>query len=474
MRVRACALSVCLFAMIAAAVAGRGNDMQSKPIPPAGKQFTDAATAVRQVYAADLAAARQPVEKLNLAKKMIHAGADEKRDLAAKFAMLALARDIAADAGDYPTACKAVDEVHNTFDIDALKMRTELAVKCGRSLQHPEQRTELVGYLVELLDDAIAAERFDLTRQVGSLATGISGQVNDAGSARWVQSRVQAARDAEAAFSEAGKALATLKERPADPAANLQVGKYLCFTKGDWEKGLPLLAKGGDVTLKTLAQKELSKAAQPVDLGDDYWAAGEQASGLTRSRFQQRAATWYQKSLADLTGLSRVRVEKRIEEIAAAAQKTGAPGDTLVIWNSHNAGGNDFGVAEVRVCLCANGKTLWTKENLACDWRRDEDCPTKVTLPSIGYTVIRIDVVKYIGQGSSLAEIEVIRMGKNIALGCAAAASDVFDGDEKYGARNLTDGTITSAKNAKGYWVSRRGSKPWIEVDLSKQRSGPG
>ncbi|MGA2496868.1 MAG: hypothetical protein ABSH20_03960 [Tepidisphaeraceae bacterium] len=76
-----------------------------------------------------------------------------------------------------------------------------------------------------------------------------------------------------------------------------------------------------------------------------------------------------------------------------------------------------------------------------------------MTLPTIGYTVIRIEVVKYIGQASSLAEIEVIRMGKNIAADCAATTSDIFDGDDKYGARNLTDGIVTSSKDAKGYRV---------------------
>ena len=38
-----------------------------------------------------------------------------------------------------------------------------------------------------------------------------------------------------------------LKKDPTDPDANLDVGKYLCFAKGNWEKGLPLLAAGSNV-----------------------------------------------------------------------------------------------------------------------------------------------------------------------------------------------------------------------------------
>ncbi|MBI3877243.1 MAG: hypothetical protein HY300_15015, partial [Verrucomicrobia bacterium] len=40
---------------------------------------------------------------------------------------------------------------------------------------------------------------------------------------------------------------------PDDPGANLAVGQFLCFVKGDWESGLPLLAKSDDNVLKTLA-----------------------------------------------------------------------------------------------------------------------------------------------------------------------------------------------------------------------------
>ncbi len=40
-----------------------------------------------------------------------------------------------------------------------------------------------------------------------------------------------------------------LKESPDDPAANLAVGSYLCFNKDQWERGLPMLAKGSDPAL---------------------------------------------------------------------------------------------------------------------------------------------------------------------------------------------------------------------------------
>lgn len=53
-----------------------------------------------------------------------------------------------------------------------------------------------------------------------------------------------------------------LEKNPDDAEAALQVGRHLCFVKGDWSTGLPLLAKGKDKALADLAQFELGGAAE--------------------------------------------------------------------------------------------------------------------------------------------------------------------------------------------------------------------
>src|SRR6185312_914073 len=66
------------------------------------------------------------------------------------------------------------------------------------------------------------------------------------------------------------KAATTLADNPDDAAANLLVGRHLCFVTEDWEQGLPMLAKSSDATLKDLAAKSLA-ATEPtamVELGD--------------------------------------------------------------------------------------------------------------------------------------------------------------------------------------------------------------
>ena len=53
------------------------------------------------------------------------------------------------------------------------------------------------------------------------------------------------------------KTKADLVANPDDATANLALGKYACFTKGQWEQGFAHLAKGNDSTLAELANKSL-------------------------------------------------------------------------------------------------------------------------------------------------------------------------------------------------------------------------
>src|SRR6185503_725454 len=117
-----------------------------------------------------------------------------------------------------------------------------------------------------------------------------------------------------AAVAAAEKILAS---NPEDPAANAVVGLFTCVILGDWEKGLPLVTKGPDGPFKAAAQKDLaapSDAAAQVAVGDAWWDLQEKETGAAKSGLRKRAADWYGKAAPGLTGLTKIRVEKRIVE----------------------------------------------------------------------------------------------------------------------------------------------------------------
>ena len=95
------------------------------------------------------------------------------------------------------------------------------------------------------------------------------------------------------AFQEYQAAWALMQDDPAEPAANLAAGRYLCLVKGDWKRGVPMLALGSDAALKAVALMELrgaDSAEQQAAIGNAWWDVAETRQGEERNLLQLRAA----------------------------------------------------------------------------------------------------------------------------------------------------------------------------------------
>jgi hypothetical protein len=100
-----------------------------------------------------------------------------------------------------------------------------------------------------------------------------------------------------------------------DARARAAAGRFLCLKKGDWTRGLPLLAGGLEVTLTPRAEKDLAVPRGPeerVAAGDGWWELAGIETGLTRRRLEARACHWYTLALPELQGLAAARVEQRL------------------------------------------------------------------------------------------------------------------------------------------------------------------
>jgi hypothetical protein len=101
----------------------------------------------------------------------------------------------------------------------------------------------------------------------------------------------------------------------------LLAGRFLCLLAGDWQNGLPHLAKGSDAAMRDAALKDLHAGKTPEGreaLGEAWSAiADKQTVGLVKQRLQERAAHWYKLALPDMTGLKKARVEKQLAAIVS-------------------------------------------------------------------------------------------------------------------------------------------------------------
>jgi hypothetical protein len=102
---------------------------------------------------------------------------------------------------------------------------------------------------------------------------------------------------------------------PATPAENEKLGKRLCFMKGNWQEGLPMLADSADEPLKKLAQKELAAPESVADrlaIADGWWAVSEKYQPPANKQIRRHAVEWYQKVVGELEESDRDRAEWRI------------------------------------------------------------------------------------------------------------------------------------------------------------------
>ncbi|GEM_PF-7064819 len=313
------------------------SDAAKKSPLPNPAAIKDATALVNDTFNELLAAAKTPELRTAATKKLLDAAAEEK-DPASRFALLVKARDFASAGADFDSAAAAIDAMDRAFDLDALKMKTDAAVAVARSARTAGDRKKLAQQLDSVIDAAVTADRYDLAKSLADIALTAARAANDADLMRKTTLDLQHVREAETASADLKKLQQILADKPTDPEANLKVGKYHCFIKENWEKGLPMLALGSDTALKSLAETELAGVKDPeaqVKLADAWWDAAEKMGNSAKASAQGRAAKWYNAALPRLSGLARARVEKHLAQLAAAASSptahtTHKPLDTVI------------------------------------------------------------------------------------------------------------------------------------------------
>jgi hypothetical protein len=126
---------------------------------------------------------------------------------------------------------------------------------------------------------------------------------------------------AQAALAAVTSARQKLKETPTDAAASLLAGEHSCFVQGDWQRGLPLLARGSDPVLAALAKRDLALPADPREqqaIGDGWLQVAKKESGRRETHLCRRAAYWYELAQERFpAGADRDGVLQRLQEALA-------------------------------------------------------------------------------------------------------------------------------------------------------------
>jgi len=319
---------------------------------PAEQQAAD--KLVSDAFGDDITAAKTVIEKKALARKLMQASVDEKKDSAGRYALLLLTNNTWAEAGDFDDASQAVDLIDKSYVIDALKMKADAAILAAKSIRTVDDRKEFVTQLTPIIEQGVSADRYEVATQLCDLAMSSARMASDTGLQKQVVEEVQRVRECDSAYTEIKKARVKLGQQPTDPDANLTVAKFECFIKGDWATGLPMLVLGSDVTLKGMAQQDLAEPTSGDDqakLGDAWWETAEKLTGKSKVTVQRHAADWYNRALPSSEGLVKRKIQLRLKAVATSmAGRTVKPVDQWILltgtiddYNKYWIAGDDRG-----------------------------------------------------------------------------------------------------------------------------------
>ena len=300
--------------------------------------------------------------KVALSRKLLEEGRKNEAKRNEQFVLLRRAGEIARDAGEAILMLETVDAAAAAgFNIQPFQVKAKLL---SQLVEHgvsgsASQLSTVIASCVKFAEEAAASGALDEASEVlGAARNAVAEQSKQAQNAMRAarvtaararspvekaayekkaaeaQTELDASDAAKSALAESvsglqqmqreHKAFQTAQERlksePDDAEANLMAGEFLCFVRGDWERGLPHLSKGVNAELKALAEQEISsppiESAEQLKLADHWWDLAQGAKHKRKDTILLHAGAWYEQvAKGDLTGLSKSRVETRLGQI---------------------------------------------------------------------------------------------------------------------------------------------------------------
>ncbi len=287
----------------------------SQQIPVPDEAAQNAALAlITEAYKPDFEAAKTPAQRIAIAKKMLQQAMALRSDPTNQYLLLRTAHDLAGKEGDIATAYTAIAIVQKVFQVDALQLKAAVLADAAKALRPANEQQRIIPSALALVGEAIVADKYEVAKTLGELALDSARRAKNTDLIKQVVRRNEEVDHIAEAYAQSLAAREVLNDKPTDPAANLAVGKFNCFAKGDWVTGIPMLALGNDDELKQLAAQELVPPEEVLALGDGWWSIADQQDEVAAQRVRLHAVHWYKKAVPALSGLSKAKIEKRISD----------------------------------------------------------------------------------------------------------------------------------------------------------------
>jgi hypothetical protein len=335
----------------------RPASQSTLPVPP----DEDAAKVIatfREAYEDQYASAKETGRYSALTARL-ETVLEETQDATQRYALLMEAEELGVNARDLGRAMGFLDKRIETYKVDPIPLRLALIKKFATQKKAAPTR-ELFDDSLRVASQAVDRDDFEVAQAAGQLALSTAkalDRVEKAKSAKQKPARgtVPAAgtnqtkdateflnniRSQRKLFDAYEAAIERLAAEPDAEDANAVVGRYLCFTKRDWNKGLPSLAKGSDDQLRKLAQRELAVQASgdvsgALEAAGAWWDFMESKTAdltaLELAAVKDHAGRQYAAQLERITDpTNRALAEKRAADVSSSGQKDGSSFAALI------------------------------------------------------------------------------------------------------------------------------------------------
>lgn len=307
--------SLLLLAVLAAGALARAHDVAPErlPVPNSTKQAI-ALKQIKEQYKSEYAK-KTAADRLSLSKTFQQLADAASQDPNRKYVLLREARELAVDAGDFDQAFAIIDETSRSFAIDGNELKVSALTAAMDKATIPP--TQLMDNYLRVSAQSLENHDLLMAAQASMLASKIALASRDVALKTRAKEMELRVHDARRELNIVVAAANKLKTKPDDPDANLLVGRYLCFIQGNWDEGLPHLAKGTDKKLADLAARDQEDPSDPtrmVALADAWWDLPD-TKETPQKQSRRRAAYWYEQALPKLAADKKPRVEQRLAEI---------------------------------------------------------------------------------------------------------------------------------------------------------------
>lgn len=298
-----------------------GETIAREPVPSA-VQLTAAQDKLRRIFRDQIEAAKDADGKGELAKELIEVAAGMDADPAGAFALQQAALRLAIEAADAGVLIRAIDQRVARFEVNSFQENLKWIQAFGQATASKDASTvsgdDILERSIPVIYAGIREDEYMLASSVARIANRFTGTDRDDVLTRlFTRLRTQLG----VAKREYDKSVVDLQQyrvNPDDAAAGAAFGSFLCFIKGDWQRGLKLIADGKGGDLVEVARMDLRGATSPQDqvaIADAWWDLSQRGSGAYRQGAQDRAVMWYGEALERLPeSLDRIHVKNRLQE----------------------------------------------------------------------------------------------------------------------------------------------------------------